>query len=356
LHIVFTSQIYLPTMGGSVVFLNRFARAFLEMGHEVTVLTSTAGEDGCRSYGEWLEMPTAGIRVCRQLSRGDAVRILRTADRVVMIEMSLTWFARIALAMKVPIVTHHTHFMPLDGRMTWLRRLQKALGCLVPAVGCSRFIARQWGPHVGVVPNPYDDHLFGGTGQVKDIDYLFVGRVQMEKGPGLMVLALMEMREDFERRHGRELRFAIMGEGPEKENLKAVLEEKGMAGRLVAMRRAGEEELAAIYNRAKVVVIPSLWEEPFGLIALEGLACGCRLVCSDQPGLREASGGVGHYFQTGDLDGLVEAMWRAWESEPDEGERGKAAMHLAKHRAAAGARTLLAFARHWNNRNRQPVA
>jgi len=356
LHIVFTSQIYLPTMGGSVVFLNRFARAFLEMGHEVTVLTSTAGEDGCRSYEEWLGMPGDVIRVCRQMSGGDAVRVLRTADRVVMIEMSLTWFARIVMAMKVPIVTHHTHFMPLDGRMTWLRRLQKVLGCLVPAVGCSRFIARQWGPHVGVVPNPYDDHVFRDTGEGKDIDYLFVGRVQMEKGPGLMVLALLEMREEFERRHGRGLRFAIMGDGPEKGYLLEVLAGAGMVGGLVAMHRAGEEELAGIYSRSKVVVIPSLWEEPFGLIALEGLACGCRLVCSDQPGLREASGGVGYYFQTGELDGLVEAMWRAWESEPDEVERDKAAMHLARHRAAAGARTLLAFGRHWNNRSRPPVA
>ena len=42
--------------------------------------------------------------------------------------------------------------------------------------------------------------------------------------------------------------------------------------------------------RAAIVVVPSRWPEPFGLVALEALASGAALICSPRGGLPEVAG------------------------------------------------------------------
>ena len=53
-------------------------------------------------------------------------------------------------------------------------------------------------------------------------------------------------------------------------------------------------QLAALYRQAEVVVFPSLYEG-FGLPAIEALAAGTPLVCSDIPALREVAGEAALY-------------------------------------------------------------
>ena len=53
-------------------------------------------------------------------------------------------------------------------------------------------------------------------------------------------------------------------------------------------------------NRHRVMVVPSIWEEPFGIVALEGLACGCEVVIARSGGLPEATGPFGVTFKRGD--------------------------------------------------------
>jgi UDP-glucose:(glucosyl)LPS alpha-1,2-glucosyltransferase len=47
--------------------------------------------------------------------------------------------------------------------------------------------------------------------------------------------------------------------------------------------------------RAAIVVVPSRWPEPFGLVALEAMASGAALVCSPRGGLREVAGDAALY-------------------------------------------------------------
>ena len=88
-------------------------------------------------------------------------------------------------------------------------------------------------------------------------------------------------------------------------------------------------------RRHRIVVVPSLWAEPFGMVALEGLASGCVIIGSDQGGLPEAIGPCGLTFPNGDVNALAEKIEMALADrriasylldgvEP----------HLAKHRPA----------------------
>jgi len=48
-----------------------------------------------------------------------------------------------------------------------------------------------------------------------------------------------------------------------------------------------QEQLPALYADADICVVPSVWEEPFGIVALEAMASGVPLVVTDVGGLQD---------------------------------------------------------------------
>ena len=66
-------------------------------------------------------------------------------------------------------------------------------------------------------------------------------------------------------------------------------------------------ELAEVYRRAAVVLIPS-GAEGFGLPVIEALACGAAVVASDIPALREAGGPAAVYVPVGDVGAWSDAV------------------------------------------------
>ena len=83
------------------------------------------------------------------------------------------------------------------------------------------------------------------------------------------------------------------------------------------------EALARCLNRHRTMVVPSMGPEGFGIVALEGLACGCRMIVSEAGGLPEAVAGHADTFAMGDLVALHRLLERALdEGEPSTAERG----------------------------------
>lgn len=75
---------------------------------------------------------------------------------------------------------------------------------------------------------------------------------------------------------------------------------------------------------ADVVVVPSI-TEPFGLVVLEALACGARVIGSDVGGIRDMlGGGLGRLVPPGDADALARALldeYRQPNARPPEAIR-----------------------------------
>src|SRR5205085_5486801 len=65
--------------------------------------------------------------------------------------------------------------------------------------------------------------------------------------------------------------------------------------RIVAPERVDDAQLAALYNLADFVVLPSLYEG-FGIPALEAMACGTAVACSNVSSLPEVVGAAGLTF------------------------------------------------------------
>lgn len=72
---------------------------------------------------------------------------------------------------------------------------------------------------------------------------------------------------------------------------------------------APDEELAVLYTQAEAFVFPTL-SEGFGLPGLEAMACGCPVVCSDIPVLREVYGEAAEYFDPYDISDMAEKIKR----------------------------------------------
>lgn len=100
---------------------------------------------------------------------------------------------------------------------------------------------------------------------------LYVGRIDPRKGIDLAVRALAECPA--------EATLKVIGRGDEKYmgELTTLVGQLGVSDRiefLVCPRR----ELARQYAEADVLVFPSVWEEPFGLVPIEAMACGTPVV------------------------------------------------------------------------------
>lgn len=89
-----------------------------------------------------------------------------------------------------------------------------------------------------------------------------------------------------------------------------------------------------LYQQAHICVVPSVWEEPFGLVALEAMACGRVVVVSQVGGLQEIveEGLTGLHFPAGDAKALAVCLSRLL----DEPELCKQMGEAGRRRAEVG--------------------
>ena len=102
------------------------------------------------------------------------------------------------------------------------------------------------------------------------------------------------------------VRFVIAGTGTAEEELKRQARRLGLGRYGSFLGWVGDDMLHALYRIADLCIVPSIYE-PFGLVALEAMACGCLCIVADTGGLREVvpgDGTVGLRFPSRDSDAL----------------------------------------------------
>jgi len=74
----------------------------------------------------------------------------------------------------------------------------------------------------------------------------------------------------------------------------------------------GQGDMARVYREADICVVPSMWDEPFGIVAVEAMASGRPVVASRGGGLQEivVDGETGFLFERGDSAALAERIAR----------------------------------------------
>jgi len=133
--------------------------------------------------------------------------------------------------------------------------------------------------------------------------FTFVGRLIADKGCDVLLRALTECAQ-----RGHRFGLDIYGEGPQKEKLEAQARELGLSGAVRFHGSVTGEDLVLAYNRSLGVVVPSLWEEPLGIVALEAMACGRAVIAASVGGLPEIVRSIELRFPRGNATALAERM------------------------------------------------
>lgn len=149
-------------------------------------------------------------------------------------------------------------------------------------------------------PGPREGDEHGGYA-------LFVGRLTPEKGVDTLLAAW--------ERVGRTMPLRIVGDGPLAERVRAV------AQRVAGVEWCGaqsRERVLAHMRGAGLLVVPSLWYEPFGVVVAEAFGVGLPVLASDLGNLlvMVREGDTGLHFRTGDAADLARVVqWAALHRE-----------------------------------------
>jgi glycosyltransferase involved in cell wall biosynthesis len=143
---------------------------------------------------------------------------------------------------------------------------------------------------------------------------LFAGRLVTGKGTELLIAAMPLLP-------GAELE--VVGDGGQRCAAEALARRLGVADRVRFVGWRGVAEMEAHYAQARVVVVPSVWPEPFGLVGVEAMARGRPVVGIDRGGVRDwlVHGETG-YRCSADASSLAEAIRRLLDAPETAAKMG----------------------------------
>ncbi|HXO22255.1 MAG TPA: glycosyltransferase family 4 protein [Thermoanaerobaculia bacterium] len=313
------SPAFHPRIGGLEINIAHFATEAHRLGCEVAVVTTTEN-----SGSEPFDFP-----VIRRPSPGELLHWARWCDIFYQANVSLRGLWPLLFVRRPWAVSHHSWYRHEGGRLAWQDRLKRfLLRYAAASIAVSEALAADLKTPTTVIPNPYRDNLFRMLPNIdRARDLVFLGRLVSDKGVDVLVEALGHLAD-----RGLRPGLTIVGDGPEAPRIRDQAERLGVFGQIDMLGIRTDEELVRILNQHRILVVPSRYNEPFGIVALEGIACGCVVVGSRGGGLREAIGPCGRTFPNGDSAQLA-AILADLLGHPERyrAYRHLARLHLAEH-------------------------
>jgi glycosyltransferase involved in cell wall biosynthesis len=147
------------------------------------------------------------------------------------------------------------------------------------------------------------------------LSFGFLGRIVPEKGIYLLAEAFRRMPRDCE--------LIVGGACPEAVKIKI----QQLAERPVTF--LGHLEPSHFFSLVDVLVVPSLWDEPFGRVVVEGQTASVPAICSNRGGLPEALGGeqYGWLFDPSSAGNLVRVMQSIYHHQEQIDQKALAGVH-----------------------------
>lgn len=325
-----------PFAGGLESHVWHLARGLGALGHEVTLFAG-AGSDpelGCVRLDAERFRPGAAARADPSMPAEDfladhhaylrLMMDLTTCGAYDVVHNHSLHYLPVAMAPSVPtpmLCTLHTPPTP------WLESAVGMTRAPRPRfVAVSEHTAASWRHAVGdvdVVRNGVDlDRWAFGAGGDRAV---WSGRITPEKAPHLAI--------DAARRAG----FAVVLAGPISDPRYFA---DAVAPRLGAdaeyLGHLTESELAGVIGHSAVAVVTPRWDEPYGLVVAEALACGTPVAAFARGGIPEVlTARCGRLAQPDDVPGLAAAI-RAAAALPRRSARARA-RHACSEQAMLGA-------------------
>lgn len=325
LKILIYSSVFHPSIGGIENLTLALANEFSRLGHQVKVVTEQVQDP---------DAPLEGMEVVHASRLVQQLRLFFWCDVVYMPNITLkgVWLFLFNPFKKWVISHNDFHLSIVHNRKTRLKNLVLKGGAR--SVSVSRSVARSLPVGSRVIYNCYNDAVFKVyADERRDVDFIFVGRLVSQKGCDLLIRACSRLNRPF--------RLSIVGDGPECAKLSALVQALGLQDSIRFLGFMRDEQLARTMNRHRVMVVPSVGVEGFGIVALEGLACGCKMLVAEAGGLPEAVGEFGETFPMGDAKALTALLERSLEQRESAPMADAKASFLRAHTVRSVARKYL---------------
>lgn len=338
---------WMSNPGGSEVYLTWLREGLREAGDEVKLLTSapkgsSGGSADFSAYGSDRRAAQAVLQIVNPFAVAQLHAALREfRPDVVLLGMFAYHLSPAILAQlsEVPTVLTVLDYkcicplgsklLPNGGRCTepagticwrmgcvslphWIRDqpryalLRRGLKHVDRILSCSRWMQRELAingvksEHLRLpVPAPSLDFH---RAPAADPAFVFCGRLSVEKGVPLLLGAFSRLVRTIP---GARLR--IVGDGPQRADLERLVRALGVARSVTFTGRLPGEDVERELVDAWALVAPSLWAEPFGLVALEAIVRGVPVIASERGGFADSveEGITGMLFPNGNEEELL---------------------------------------------------
>ncbi|HYZ11723.1 MAG TPA: glycosyltransferase family 4 protein [Actinomycetota bacterium] len=297
-----------PSYGGVELIVSQLADGLAARGHDVTLFAS----GGSRTLGD-LVSPLPEPPPLEDLGDvwDDAYHSLRShlaADgaEVVHDHSTAVGSALAALAGQDAAVVHTVHGELHDRARRHYRLIHES----VHLVAISEAQRRQ-APELrwaGVVHNAVDAQAHP-EGTSKEDFVLFVGRTSPDKGPEIAV--------DVARRAGLPLVMVVKRAAPDERDHWDRHVAPLLNGDVEVLEDVSQEKKTDLFGRARATLFPIRWEEPFGLVMIESMACGTPVLAFPRGAAPEVICDGVSGFLCRDADEMVRSLGRVDELAPE---------------------------------------
>jgi glycosyltransferase involved in cell wall biosynthesis len=336
MNILLYCYAFSPSIGGIETVTETLARNLTKLGHSCVVTTETASASSENFPFDVVRKP--GYRTI--------LKLMRKADVICNIELSLKFFLLSKIARKPLIWIHNGYKLVSIDALGWYKNepapMQpwksflfycKKEGLVYAVKEGFKLYFRRWAsanifcnvagsewiskrqPLKNQVqiyaPFPVREFAEIAGIQNKIYDFVFLGRLVPEKGVQVLLKAFQKLV--VEKEH-QQLKLAIIGYGAAENLLKSLSRELGISKQVDFLGSKKGKPLLDIISRSEVAVIPSYWEEPFGGVALQMLAAGRMMIVSENGGLKEVVGNLGLTFTNGNEEELFLVMKEVLEN------------------------------------------
>jgi len=145
---------------------------------------------------------------------------------------------------------------------------------------------------------------------IKEKEILFVGRLVPEKGCHIYVDAIRELVKN-----NQDWIFKIIGTPKAgQENLSTdyatslIKDFESLGSNAKYLGFITNDQVAEHLKKASILVVPSVWQEPFALTALEGMCYGSAVIASKVGGMAEILAGIGLLIENIDAKKLKKSI------------------------------------------------
>jgi glycosyltransferase involved in cell wall biosynthesis len=263
--------------GGSETYTAGHVRELLRRGIAAQVVSVGHGTRDGRS--DFPDIPF--------LALSDPGDITKLDGQVVFVNRSYD----VPTKQKSAIILHCVTPKP-DAKIRYKTHVQDKL-----VIATSVYSAQQWALYLGIpyrhirIVLPFADPIFGSAKRSKTTKYsriLYAGRLHPEKG----IYTLLEMmHEKTMRVNGYRVSIVLAGQHVETGQTIARMLRGYEYARLVPPQKT-VLAMALLLAHSDVLVVPSVYAEPFGMLSVEAQHAGCRVVASNLGGLPETNCGM----------------------------------------------------------------